>query len=1298
MVNAGDVQVNLSFNISSLSSGMSKVTKELTGLERQLNSLNKAAGLGNLTNLGKNLSNLGSGVNNLTNKTKELGTSTQSATANATKGFQNLVGQMDKAQTAFNETVRKSNNMASAVTITTSSMGTLGATTSKTGLTASGVFSQMTGGLRNVGSSITSLMGNWSNFTQSFMNFGIWFGAMGVAALGKFTVGAAMAREEAMSTFEFMGMAKGEIDGLSKASEQYAISASKVSNDEMLSALSKVYSSHKMNTSALQANIPVIGDLIAKYKSEGRTASEAVLAINDGLDGQAKRLQELGISIDDLKAHGWSGLNSDAEGYFNAMEAIFSERGWTGWASKMLSTQDKLDMLSEKLQKAGADIGYTMLPALTAGTEAFIQLSDAIGSTATGLAIVTPAIAVILGFLWEPITIAAGGFMWLSRAIGLTSVAHGAYGIVSNLTQIAMGKEIATGTLLSASKIELAAVTEAAAHSNQVQNLSNANLVESNKGLRASIASLLTPVGALAIGIAAVAAAAVAFVYISQQNMSASVAWGEVEQQRNEQISAFTNTIQSLNDKKANLISKREALIAQGADVTEINRQISDTEAAISSNTKASADAAERYNKAMETKKALEGYGEQKITDSKVRFEAAKMGVTPEEYLKVYSDPDVQKGMERTADLNAKIYTVFDRGAGTIDKIKNSTDTYSQKMKTAYDGKFFTQYEQDYADFVSSNEKFQLAWDKGDWGGIIREGIMSAVFQARIGFKELQVSIWSAWDDFWKDQKDQVDQGRIDAENAIKKPFQDAYLSIMSGWNGLGAYFQGAWNDITAGLKKGWDDIVKYFNDPSTIGGGVLDSLRKIYCMIMGCSPGIVPALGIMFNTAKGIFNKLKAMVSPLIKPFKDLADIISSIFGGKGVGGGGFSLGSLNIGAILRDKIPMLKWKLPNVTQVLQSIWNKINPLKWNIPGVGDLLGQTWQKIQHLFWNIPNPADFLAQTWQKITQLIWDIPTAGQILDYIKAIIPAFSWPWGPGGGTRASNVATNIGNRARAALPGGPRGPLTSMVSGAISSMSGLGQGNIESAMSKRFKGISAFTDIADAMASHLSYEFYMGDQKSNRQVWDSGTCNCYDGAQFLMDEASRKMGLGAGLSNGLWDGTSIPHTWATIGGQPFDMAGMLLRGSWSPPSGPGADFAQFMTDIGPGLEYLGYGGHLKDPYSALSNGGNCFDMTLGVMGIANQLFGLPAEMVWGNWEGQSHVWAKVGNREYDPARMAINRTYSPPPQGPRGDYGGGDVFNIEFSGTVYGVDDLAGRTESMVNQALENREARRKRRTFG
>jgi len=441
--------------------------------------------------------------------------------------------------------------------------------------------------------------------------------------------------------------------------------------------------------------------------------------------------------------------------------------------------------------------------------------------------------------------------------------------------------------------------------------------------------------------------------------------------------------------------------------------------------------------------------------------------------------------------------------------------------------------------------------------------------------------------------------------------------------------------------------------------------------------------------TGKGGLLDFSRFNIPQLK-FPSLADIKNMIMGK--LPKMAFKLPSLNdLKNWITSKIPKFNWKIPSIPQILQLIKTKIAELIWKIPGVSQLLGQTWQKIKDLFWQIPGVGSLLNQTWQKIKELVWQIPSAGEILGKIAEKIGDFVWPMGPSRGV--SNAGGGSGGGGGKAF-GPPSGIINDHIATTMSNRSGVGRGYIMNALNKRFTGVSAFNDIANGISDHLSYEFYFGGQKSNEQVWQSGTCNCYDGAEFLIAEGGQRFGLSTGMANGMWDGTSIPHTWSTIGGQEFDMAAKLIRGYWNHPAGPEKDFDQFMTDIGPGLEWMAYGGHRIDPYDALGNAGNCFDMTLGVMGIASNLFGLPSKMIWGHYEGNSHVWAQVGNRYYDPTRMALERTYSPPPQGPapKRIAGKGDTFIIEFSGTVYNREELEQITKQAANKVLDEREKKR------
>ncbi|MDR1018671.1 MAG: hypothetical protein LBM02_08230 [Lachnospiraceae bacterium] len=96
-----------------------------------------------------------------------------------------------------------------------------------------------------------------------------------------------------------------------------------------------------------------------------------------------------------------------------------------------------------------------------------------------------------------------------------------------------------------------------------------------------------------------------------------------------------------------------------------------------------------------------------------------------------------------------------------------------------------------------------------------------------------------------------------------------------------------------------------------------------------------------------------------------------------------------------------------------------------------------------------------------------------------------------------------------------------------------------------------MGSFESILSAVigARGLSYDFYFGDGKSNQGVWDSGLCNCYDGAQLIVEIADM-LGQSGSLINGYWG--SIPHTAAKIGGKIFDMTQFQNRGVWRGSSG--------------------------------------------------------------------------------------------------------------------------------------------------
>jgi hypothetical protein len=92
-----------------------------------------------------------------------------------------------------------------------------------------------------------------------------------------------------------------------------------------------------------------------------------------------------------------------------------------------------------------------------------------------------------------------------------------------------------------------------------------------------------------------------------------------------------------------------------------------------------------------------------------------------------------------------------------------------------------------------------------------------------------------------------------------------------------------------------------------------------------------------------------------------------------------------------------------------------------------------------------------------------------------------------------------------------------------------------------------------------------------------------------------------------------------------------------------------------------YQNYGGSRQKAWDGSSNcmTGNCVDMSLGVLNAAAQAGARGGSLRFGTWNGGPHVWAEVEGVTVDPARKALNGTFSAPPRGPAGGSGNTYVF---------------------------------------
>ena len=102
------------------------------------------------------------------------------------------------------------------------------------------------------------------------------------------------------------------------------------------------------------------------FKKEGRTEEDAILAVNDALDGQFRRLQEIGIKQEDLTKNGWSGDLNDKMGLVNALNKTMKEMGYEETAKDITSLDDAWSALTVAGSKLIETVLIPMMPAIMA--------------------------------------------------------------------------------------------------------------------------------------------------------------------------------------------------------------------------------------------------------------------------------------------------------------------------------------------------------------------------------------------------------------------------------------------------------------------------------------------------------------------------------------------------------------------------------------------------------------------------------------------------------------------------------------------------------------------------------------------------------------------------------------------------------------------------------------------------------------------------------------------------------------------------------------------------------------------
>ena len=174
--------------------------------------------------------------------------------------------------------------------------------------------------------------------------------------------------------------------------------------------------------------------LSSTFVKEGRSQEDAVLAVGDALDGQFKRLQEIGITQDKLKENGFKGDINDQANLIDSLNKTMSEMGYEQTAKDITNLDEAWNALTITGGKLLADIILPLAPAFISITDAIMNTIDFVKDNGwVQGALLIGGLAVGFGLLAGALSIAAaaeGGLMALMPGF-ITSLYGAASGFMA---------------------------------------------------------------------------------------------------------------------------------------------------------------------------------------------------------------------------------------------------------------------------------------------------------------------------------------------------------------------------------------------------------------------------------------------------------------------------------------------------------------------------------------------------------------------------------------------------------------------------------------------------------------------------------------------------------------------------------------------------------------------------------------------------------------------------------------------------------------------------------------------------
>ena len=381
---------------------VSKVAKEA---EKALNKLGNAGkkGLDAINKVSQktqsSISKISSYVERARNKFNELrnngssaGSAIRSAISSGANSFGKLITNSNTAKLAMEKIKSVSDGIKGKLTDLTTKISNFGAT-AKSRLTQAFSIGNIKSKLTSIGTSIDKLKAKIRQLAQQSKGMGGSFGflnnalSMTVGMIGYDLVNgfveAGRAAINANGQLDYFGgrlkmsaaetsKFRGTLDTLQGSFKKVNMKAVGASAEEMAVKL-------KLPKSSLEELTKTTAVMSSAFVKEGRSQEDAILAVSDALDGQFRRLQELGISQDLLKKNGWNGDLEDKNNLLQAMNKTLDQMGFTETAQDITNLDEAYQALTVSGGILLEKILVPLTPVLMSIMEAIMGVMDTIG-------------------------------------------------------------------------------------------------------------------------------------------------------------------------------------------------------------------------------------------------------------------------------------------------------------------------------------------------------------------------------------------------------------------------------------------------------------------------------------------------------------------------------------------------------------------------------------------------------------------------------------------------------------------------------------------------------------------------------------------------------------------------------------------------------------------------------------------------------------------------------------------------------------------------------------------------------